>query len=109
MDTAISIGCDAFYPPSAKPVDPLVDLLHRYEDLIGQIESPDTDDDDVDRLMSEAMDIETIMLRVQPVSIEGYVATLRFASQTLFRKSRFVAFNKTTDTSVGFSVIRKPS
>ena len=79
MDAAISVGCDTFYLPTVNLVDPLVSLSIRYQDLIDQIESSDTDDDHVDRLMCEAMDIEAVMMRVQPVTIEGYVATLQFA------------------------------
>ena len=78
MDAAISVGSKAFSLPTMDRVDPLVSLALRYQDLIEQIESSETDDNHVDRLMCEAMDIEAVMLRVQPVTIEGYVASIQF-------------------------------
>lgn len=79
MDTIMSTSAGRMMPRGFDHFDPIVNLSLRYHDLISQIESPETDDDDVDRLMSEAMDIEAFMLRIEPVSIDGYVASLRFA------------------------------
>jgi hypothetical protein len=79
MDTFTSTGAERLMSRGRDHVDPIVNMSLRYQDLISQIESPDTNDDDVDRLMSEAMDIEAFMLRIEPVSIDGYVASLKFA------------------------------
>ena len=81
MDAALSIDSESLFPCfrlAREYADPLVALSLRYQELISWIESPDTDDDEADRYMSEAMDIEAIMQRIEPVSIAGYVATQRF-------------------------------
>ncbi len=81
MDATMSIGRESLFPSFLQPpeeIDPLVALSMRYHDLISMIESPETDDDEADRFMSEAMDIEAVMLRIEPVSVAGYVATQRF-------------------------------
>jgi hypothetical protein len=81
MNMAFSINREnsfAGFLLAREHADPIVALSMRYNDLISMIESADTDDDEADRYMSEAMDIEAIMQRIEPVSIAGYVATQEF-------------------------------